>query len=308
MAATKRVLLTGASGFIGRHEQSRLLELGYDVHAVGFRARDDWAHPGVHTHVCDLMEERECAALFRSVRPSHLLHLAWCATPGAFWTSLENLQWVSASLALTRAFAEAGGSRAVYAGTCAEYDWSTGWCSENETPLRPHTLYGTCKHALQSIFTQAQDELGLSIGWGRLFFMYGSHEPPGRLVSSIATALLQDDPVACTDGRQVRDFMHVQDVADALAALLDSPVTGPVNIATGVGRPVADIIRLIGEATKKPGLVQWGQRNAQRNEPERIEADVSRLANEVIFTPRFTLADGIDHTVAWWRAQLKPGP
>ena len=307
MAATKRVLLTGASGFVGRHAQTRLLELGYEVHAIGFRASDEWADPGVHSHTCDLLGEGECAALLRSVRPTHLLHLAWCAVPGKFWTSLENLRWVSASLDMTRAFAEAGGTRAVYAGTCAEYDWSSGRCSEEETPLRPNTLYGTCKHALQSILTQAHEEMGLSIGWGRLFFMYGSHEPQGRLVSSIVTALLQGKPIACTQGRQVRDFMHIRDVADAMAALLDSAVGGAVNIASGDARPVADVIRLIGEATERPDLVQWGEREARPHEPERIEADVARLAREVKFTSRFGLEEGIQQTVAWWRERLPLG-
>ena len=139
MAATKRVLLTGASGFVGRHAQTRLLELDYEVHAVEFRAMNDWAHPSVHTHTCDLLDDRARAALLRTVRPTHLLHLAWCATPGKFWTSLDNLSWVSASLELTHAFAEAGGARAVYAGTCAEYDWSSGRCSEEKTLLRAVT-------------------------------------------------------------------------------------------------------------------------------------------------------------------------
>ena len=307
MAATKRVLLTGASGFVGRHTQTRLLELGYEVHAVGFRATNDWVHPGVQIHTCDLLDDRARAALCQSVRPTHMLHLAWCATPGKFWTSLDNLGWVSASLDMTRAFAEAGGTRAVYAGTCAEYDWFSGRCSEEKTPLRPDTLYGTCKHALQSILAQAQEDMGLSIGWGRLFFIYGSHETEGRLVSSVATSLLKGEMISCSHGQQVRDFMHIQDVADAMVALLDSPVTGPVNIASGDARSVADVIQLIGEATGRLELVQWGARQGQDHEPEGIEADVSRLADEVKFTPRFRLEEGIQQTVAWWREQLQLG-
>lgn len=305
MAATKRVLLTGASGFVARHAQQRLLELGYEVHAVGFRATTAWAHRNVHVHTIDLLDERQSATLLRSVRPTHLMHLAWYAVPGKFWTSPDNLRWVSASLNLTHAFVEAGGTRAIYSGTCAEYDWSSGRCREDTTPLRPTTLYGTCKHALHSVLAQAADDMGLSVAWGRLFFVYGSYEADRRLVSSVITSLLKGEPTPCTHGRQVRDFMHVQDVADAMAALLDSPVTGPVNIASGDPRPVADVVRLIGDATGRSELVRWGARQPQPDEPERIEADVARLTDEVGFRPRLGLEEGIYQTVAWWRERLR---
>ena len=85
------------------------------------------------------------------------------------------------------------------------------------------------------------------------------------------------------------------------------PVTGPVNIASGDARSVADVIQLIGEATGRLELVQWGARQGQDHEPEGIEADVSRLADEVKFTPRFRLEEGIQQTVAWWREQLQLG-
>ena len=305
MAATKRVLLTGASGFVARHAQQSLLELGYVVHAVAFRAKSGWAHPKVHVHTIDLLDERQSATLLQSVRPTHLMHFAWYAVPGKFWTSLDNRRWVSASLDLTHAFVKVGGTRAVYAGTCAEYDWSSGRCREDTTPLRPATLYGTCKHALHSVLAQAADGMGLSVAWGRLFFVYGSHEADGRLVPSVVKSLLKGKPTPCTHGRQVRDFMHVQDVADAMATLLDRPVTGPVNIASGDPRPVADVVRLIGDATGRSELVRWGARQPQPDEPERIEADVARLTDEVGFTARLGLEQGICQTVAWWRERLR---
>ena len=126
-------------------------------------------------------------------------------------------------------------------------------------------------------------------------------------MSSVATSLLKGETISCSHGQQVRDFMHIQDVADAMVALLDSPVTGPVNIASGDARPVADVIQLIGEATGRLELVEWSARQDQGHEPERIEADVSRLADEVKFTPRFRLEEGIQQTVAWWREQMQLG-
>ena len=148
------------------------------------------------------------------VEPTHLLHLAWNAEPGRYWTTPENLAWVQASLALYRAFAAGGGRRAVFAGTCAEYDWSrAAVCREDETPLAPATLYGAAKQGLGSTLCAHGAEHGPSTAWGRVFFLYGPREHPQRLVPAVVRGLLARERVAVTHGRQVRDFMHVADVA-----------------------------------------------------------------------------------------------
>ncbi|NJM40383.1 MAG: NAD(P)-dependent oxidoreductase [Anaerolineae bacterium] len=156
----KRVLLTGASGFIGRHAIRPLLDGGYEVHAI---ARDveslrAWAPAEVSFHPASLLDAAQTQAIVRAIRPTHLLHLAWYVAHGKFWAAPENLDWVAASLYLLRAFTDAGGQRVVMAGTCAEYDWVgdggvawNGVCVEEGTPLKPATLYGASKHALQTL-------------------------------------------------------------------------------------------------------------------------------------------------------------
>ncbi len=228
-----RVLVTGASGFIGRHALPLLVGRGYDVHAVTRTDLRPAAMDGVRWHRCDLLDGAQSDAVVDEVRPTHLLHFAWYATPPDYWTSPDNLAWVEASLHLLRRFAQLGGERAVLAGTCAEYDLAHGYCSEELTPLRPATLYGASKHALQVVSARAE----FSTAWGRIFFLYGPAEHPSRLVASVIRALMQDHVAPCSHGRQVRDFLHAQDVASAFVALLDSEVEGPVNIASGFPSP-----------------------------------------------------------------------
>src|SRR5438105_280249 len=132
----KRVLVTGASGFIGRHALPHLEARGFEVHAPGHSS-------------FNVLDEKAHQPLLESIRATHLLHLAWDVTPGKYWTSLDNIEWVRASLSLFRHFAASGGKRWVGAGTCAEYDWSCGpVLSEETTPLRPTSLYGASKLSL----------------------------------------------------------------------------------------------------------------------------------------------------------------
>jgi nucleoside-diphosphate-sugar epimerase len=297
----RRVLLTGASGFVGSRAVKALARRGYEVHAVSSRPNED--SPIVAWHVADLLRPDAADALVDRVRPDSLLHLAWYAEHGLFWTSTENVRWVEATLRLLRAFADRGGSRAVLAGTCAEYEWTVdgGVCSEINTPLRPKTLYGVSKNATRAVAQALADEVGFELAWGRIFFLYGPGEAATRLVPSVVRALLQGTPAAVSEGSQIRDFLHVDDVAEAFVALLDGDVQGPVNIGSGNGVAIREVIELVGAAAGHPDLIRFGAVETRAGEPASLVADVRRLRDEVAFRPRIALEDGIADTVAWWQ-------
>jgi nucleoside-diphosphate-sugar epimerase len=304
MTGSRRVLVTGASGFIGRHAVPVLLARGYEVHTVGRRQIFDELKD-VQQHNANLLVEDEIHRVLESIRPTHLLHLAWNVTPGQFWTALDNLDWVAASLKLTRAFAQVGGQRAVYAGTCAEYDWSYDRLDEMQTPLVPTTLYGTAKRALQSLVQDAANLTGVSTAWGRIFLLYGPHEAPSRLIAHVITALLRGQPALCSPCTQERDLMHVEDVARAFVSVLESDWEGPVNIASGTCQPLSDAVLMIGELTGRPDLVRLGARPMPTNEPPRLAAATDVLKDRIGFQPRYNLRDGLKATVNWWRARLE---
>ena len=302
----KRVLLTGACGFIGRHCIAPLLERGYAVHAVSSNGTTREMH-NVSWHRADILLAGSADALMERVKPTHLLHLAWYTEHGAFWTSPENVRWVEASLALLHAFVRVGGERVVMAGSCAEYDWTEGLCSEATTPLKPRTLYGVCKHSLQLVATAYATQTGLSSAWGRVFFLYGPHERPQRLVSSVVTALLTERAATCSEGNQIRDFLYVQDVASAFAAILDSTVEGPLNVGSGTHVSVRDVVTAIADKLGRRQLVQFNARKSDQNDPPLLIAETRRLRDEVGWCPQFTLSDGLDRTIAWWRDRLQKG-
>jgi nucleoside-diphosphate-sugar epimerase len=194
------------------------------------------------------------------------------------------------------------------AGTCAEYRWDSAQLQELSSPIEPATLYGRCKAAAHSGATQLAIEHGISLAWGRIFFLYGPAEHPSRLVASVARELLRGERVATTEGSQVRDFLHVSDVAGAFATLLESQVEGPVNIASGLPCTVKEVITLIAAAAGGLDRVDFGSLPMRANDPARIVANPTRLSDEVGFQPRITLADGLGATVDWWREHITDGP
>jgi len=297
----KRVLVTGASGFIGWQSLGALVERGYEVIAVTSRPSPR-TFPGVKWINADLMDPTATAALMAAHSPRFLLHFAWYAEPGKFWNSQENFRWVQASLTLLQNFALYGGTRVVTAGTCAEYDWKAGYCVERQTALEPSTIYGTCKHALQEMQSAFCRQAGIGEAWGRVFLTYGPREHPSRLVASVITSLLKCEPARCSHGGQTRDLMHVQDVAEAFAALLDSDFEGPVNIASGSPIALKDAIYSIADRLGRRKLVELGAVPSPPDEPPLLVADTRRLQREVGWTPRYDLASGLEQTVRWWQS------
>ena len=317
-----RVLLTGASGFVGRQALAALVASGHEVHAVARRRGAEVAGEagaagealaagevgaaeaaGAIWHEVDLLEG--CAVL-DEIEPEVLVHLAWYAEHGKFWRSQENLRWVAASLELLRRFARAGGRRAVLAGSCAEYEWSRERYAES-SPLAPATLYGASKHGLHVIAAALAEQTGVELAWGRLFFLYGPHEAPERFVPSLIAALLRGEAAPMTDGSHVRDFLHSADAGAAFAALADSAVSGPVNVASGRPLALRELAERIAERIGRPELLRIGAKPTPDGEPASLVADVRRLREEVGWSPSIELAEGLDSTIAWWREQLGGG-
>jgi nucleoside-diphosphate-sugar epimerase len=297
-----RVFVTGASGCIGRHVLPRLVERGWEVCAVSSREVRE-AGP-VRWCRADLVGSNDAAEAMARFRPTHLLHLAWYIAPGRWAFASDNFAWVDASLRLLRAFADCGGQRVVTAGSCLEYDWSAGVCSEEKTPLHPHTTYGVCKHALRLLTTEFAARNGLSSAWGRPFFMYGPHQHPDRLVSSVIRSLLSGQPARTSHGKQIRDYLYVQDVADGFVALLESGVGGPINLASGQAITLREIVERAADLLGRRALLQVGAIPAAPTDTPLVVADMTHARRELPqWQPRVGLDEGLTASIRWWREQ-----
>lgn len=299
----KKVLVTGASGFIGRHTLPLLKNYGFEVHAVynsNFIQKDlkyNW-------HQANILEQVEIEKIIGEVKPEYLLHLAWETEHGLFWSSQKNIKWISSSINLVEKFKANGGQRVVAVGTCAEYKFQSEKYDEYRTPIDPISLYGKCKYEFYTSLKNYCEKNELSYAWGRIFYLYGPGEDSRRLVPFVIGSLLQNQITKTTHGNQVRDYMYVEDVASAFVKLLTSEVSGAVNVASGIPLKLNELIKTIAAKIGREDLLQIGAIPSNEGEPEFIVANVSRLNNEIFWQPTYDLSTGLDKAIDWWKAKL----
>ena len=285
---SKKVLLTGATGLIGKEIIQPLKELGYEISALTIDEKNP--NNGINWIKCNLFDEEAIKQSMEQVKPTHLLNFAW-ATTGDYLTSGINLEFVKAGLNLLKYFKSNGGKRAVYVGTCFEYKFKDEPLKEYD-PINPQTLYAKSKNALHEIAEEFCKVNDISFGYGRIFYVFGHGENEKRLTAHLIKTLSENKEVIINCGSLIKDYMYTKDIAGAFAAFLDSNVEGSVNICTGKGISLRDYSTYIADKLGKTEYLTI--KEEQNNQPKIIVGDNSRLLNEVGYKIQFSFEDAIE--------------
>jgi dTDP-6-deoxy-L-talose 4-dehydrogenase (NAD+) len=287
-----RVLVTGGTGFIGSALVRRLAAAGDEV-MVLHRAGSDLrrlAAVADKVRLCtgeisDVASWRPAVAGFA---PERVFHLAWHAEPGKYLTdTAQNLAHLQAGTAFVRELLMLRPRHFVGAGTCFEYDTSRpGPLREDHTPEQPAHIYSACKLALKHVALRLAADAGVPLVWGRVFYLFGPFEDPRRLVPHIVDALRAGEPVQLrSHGRQLRDFLHVDDVAAGLDAAASLGRPGVVNICSGQGIAVRELATRIATALGRAELLSFAPDDTPLPEPMSVVGDNGRLRS-LGFAPR----------------------
>lgn len=241
-----RILVTGASGFVGCHVVTALLEKGHRVTAVArdpqrasqapWHGRATFLAADIHAPGC---AERLDASHFDAV-----VHLAWPGLPN--YAALTHLdRTLPAECRFLGELVRAGVRQLLVSGTCFEYGLASG-CLNESTPSQPVTAYGMAKNTLRGYLEILQKSHPFLLQWARLFYMHGRGQNPGSLLPQLDAALAGGQPVFnLSGGEQLRDYLPVEEVATRLVALLEHPgFDGIVNICSG--KPIS-VRRLVEE-------------------------------------------------------------
>jgi nucleoside-diphosphate-sugar epimerase len=292
-----RVLITGATGFIGQAMLPLLLAEDMEVVILGRHPYIAPSSPASQPRfiACDLLTTRQetLNAHIRDFAPEALVHLAWYAEHGRYWQAPVNAEWFAATCRLVEAFCQNGGKRLVMAGSCAEYDWRYGYCQESLTPLSPHSAYGQAKAACCQWVLGRAAYYGSMAYWGRVFIPFGPQEAPQRLIPSLIACLRGKIAPFAIYGDAYRDFLPVYEVSRAFLHLLTTHAPpGAYNIASGAPLRLRELVEKLAELMGADPQPLQALMAPRANDPAFLVGAVEALTQSG-FTRRQTLLEGL---------------
>ncbi|MEI8128063.1 MAG: NAD(P)-dependent oxidoreductase [bacterium] len=284
----KKVILTGATGLIGKEAIQPLLDSGFEIYALTIDEKN--TDCGVNWINANIFDAENIKRVFESIKPLYLLHFAWVAS-GDYLISDVNYELRDASLNMLKEFHQNGGKRAVMAGTCFEYEFKDTPLKEDDK-LNPQTVYAKCKNELREKAQMYCKENDISFGWGRIFYVYGKNEHEKRLTAHVINSLKNAKEVVINNGDLLKDYMYTKAIAGAFVKFLDTDIDGCVNICTGQGISLKNYTKLIAKKIGRGDLLVI--KNESTDQPKIIVGDNSRLLDEVGYNIKYSLDEALE--------------
>jgi len=294
-----RIFITGISGFIGAKLAHCLLENGHDVSGLVFPddplLRLKPFSDRLTLFHGSLEQQEDWFPALSLWQPEACVHLAWYVEPGKYLSSLQNIGWLNMSLKLLESLSKIPCSYFLGMGTCAEYATSDNLLKETDSTM-PETLYAASKLSFFLMGQQVAVLHNIRFGWGRLFYPYGPGEDPRRLIPSAIDSLSASKPFPASEGRQIRDYIHVEDVASALAFIVATQAEGIYNICSAKPISIHNLLIILETIMGKQQHIQFGAIPQRKWEPPFICGDNTQLQT-LGWMPYYSLDTGLQNYV-----------
>ncbi len=258
-----RILITGATGFLGRQVLKNLpvsstklrLILREPMVSVALELR-----PDAELVVTNNLFNESVDWWARQCEGIHIvLHLAWFVEHGEYLSSLTNIECLKGSLNIAAGALSSHVSRFIGIGTCFEYEYSYTSLTI-KSPIVPLTLYAATKASLYLTLTNLLPSKGIEFAWCRLFYLYGEHEDPRRLVPYLRRQFEQGQDAQLTEGNQIRDYMNVSEAGRYIATITLGTQIGPINVCSGIPISIRQLAEELADQYGRRDLLKFGAR------------------------------------------------
>jgi nucleoside-diphosphate-sugar epimerase len=297
-----RALVTGATGFIGRALTARLATGGVSVWGLASSGGEGGILRGGSggTLQADVRNRLQVAAAMDAARPTHVFHLAGLRERTRDWSRLEEAMAVNAfgTACVVAAAARAGVRRVVVMGTVDEYGPIQAPYREGDRES-PQTVYGISKLSGTRAALAIGQATGLEVCVLRGSVAYGPGQPADMFIGSLVASLAAGSDFPMTSGEQLRDFVYIDDVVEALdkAARAEGAAGLILNVGMGTSVPVRAVAQLAERLLAAPGRVQVGAMPSREGEVLDYAIDVSAARNVLGWSSRVPLEEGLRRTI-----------
>lgn len=285
----KKILLTGATGLIGKEVLPLLIKKNYDIYSISTK---DIKSDNVHWIKCDIFDIDILKSVFDKYKPDYLLHFAWI-TGGDYLTNEKNILYKNSSEKMLEFFKQNNGKKAIYSGSCFEYKFS-GEILKESNELESNNLYEKSKNELHDFCMNYSKNNDLNFGWGRIFYVFGHNEKQSRLTPLIMEKIKNNEEFYLSKPNNCLDYMYSKDIAKAFVEFLESDCVGDVNICSGKGVYLKDYALMIQKIMNKKDLIKYDE---TMPEELNIIGDNTILKEKIGFRPEYDLYSGLKEVI-----------
>jgi nucleoside-diphosphate-sugar epimerase len=307
-----KVLVTGATGFIGANLVRRLLQEAYGVHIFTRASSNKWRLADVlsklNEHTVDLLDEKNLKGVIKEIEPEIIFHLAAAGIYGGVHLPEKNLIETNflGTVNLVNACNDLDYKCFVNTGSSSEYGPKKHPMKETDV-CEPINMYGItkCAATLYGGFVAKTKDKPI-IGF-RPFSPFGPYDDKTRLITYVIINALRNNDLNLANPNAVRDYIYVEDILDLYLQSIEvaAELKGEVfNIGSGSQKTVSYVVNEIIELTNSKSEIKWNSFPGREFDTEKWEADIEKVSRYFDWRPKYHVDDGIKQTISWFKSNL----